>query len=465
MIDATLKQPRLSEELCDHHCPTLRWKVMKHNWNAIGLFLILFFAGQVAVAQEEGPLAAESDLEQFATQQLRSFSSEFKMLQRGQKAATEQDAELIGKAARYYVYYNTLKNRQEEPMALYKRRVEFERDMDSYVLGRDAKDKNAAFRKIYAQELVKCFQKVMERDFMNHRISQVNTGLMFPIVAKLGEKSAGDFFVDLVKNSKHDVPRLLAIKALQVQFETEPLKFSQFAENKERKEQSERVTAILDYVLNSPKGIENAPIEEQNGFRYVRGEAIKALGNAGVPAYALLDKARQGFDGEILTPVAYGLLKVLAKEKDTLNPPPSFAEKFEAAVALCQLRGEDFERYNANLAVKAVGDFLIELSQAYRKDREAFTASAKVKLPPRYQWKIMAERMRLALQEFSGKVPPGSPTSKAIRDIAKATNTMLDRMKRHDTIEDPTELRAILRALPPPQPEVYKGAKYTVNLS
>jgi hypothetical protein len=290
---------------------------------------------------------------------------------------------------------------------------------------------------------------------------------MLPKAAELSIPEFGEFLTDLVKNSKNDVARLFAFQALQVQYQKLPPKLDRTAENKERVAEAARVQPLVDFVLKAPPELAKAPTDQQDGFRYVRTEAIRTLGKSRAPAFAELKdlkSIRGDFNGKIMAPVAYALLKVLAEGNDQVSPPPSFEEKCEAAIALCYLDGRTFDRYNPELAVGLIGKFLVDFTLAYSKDREAYTANGKVPVPPRYNWKTLGERLRQGLAELEKNVPTDSKAVKNIQELRKAANLVFDQTKKNGAVEAPTELRRIVSGLSAPPPEVYRDAEYKIQL-
>lgn len=434
----------------------LRWRIGAGFLAAVVLFSLL----AVDVQAQEGQLVAESDLNKFDGVRVRSF----RPMMFGEHQPTKADQKDLELAAQYYIYYMTLKTRQSDPDDLYKRRTEFNRDID-YIMRYAAKNKT--FRTMLAKELRTCFQRVLERGLDSDRIAFINVALMLPKAAELSSPEFGEFLSELVQNAKDDVARLFAFQALQVQYQKLPPRLDRTAENKERVKEAARVQPLVDFVLKVPAELAKAAIEQQDGFRYVRTEAIRALGKTRVPAFAELKDLKSvsgDFNGKIMAPVAYTLLKVLAEGKDQVSPAPSFEEKCEAAIALCYLDGKTFDRYNPDLAVGLIGKFLVDFTLAYSKDREAYTANSKPPVPPRYNWKTLGEQLRQGLVEWEKNVPADSKAVKHIQDIRKAANLVFDQTKRNNAVEAPTELRRIVSGLPASAPEVYRDAEYKIQL-
>ncbi len=444
-----------------------------------GSLLFLALAGTESVRAQQEQLAAETDLKQFDN---LTFQQDLTKLYEGEKQPTAADQKLIELAAKAYVYYMTLKTKQSETGALQRRRDEFKGRLIYYSTLDKNRAKNEAFRKLLAQELSKCFQRVFALDFEGNYVSIANTAQMLPAFGELGEKESGKFFVSLIKDPKQsDVVKLFAFKAMQEFFVRNPARLNPFAPNKtpeaqakdpnhpwSREELADLIDPVIDFILKSPANVNKMSAEEMDGYRFIRCEAIKVLGKIEIPWIPLLEDIRGQKPKAVRAPVAYALLRVLADGKEELKPAPSFVEHLEAAIGLCQINAKQTvmedqpPRYNPDLAVALVGKFLIEGVRTYERDREE--RKAQPLLLPMVPWKTTADRLRKALEDFTRNLPPKSNAEKDLARIVAGAKIVVEQLRAERTVESPGELRDALRQMAPPNPVVYRDADYRIQV-
>src|SRR5207249_725537 len=99
------------------------------------------------------------------------------------------------------------------------------------------------------------------------------------------------------------------------------------AQAKRKESDLKRVNSLLNFLTRkTPQNV--TPDAE----RFLRRQAIRSLAQTEAPAVEI-DKTNK-----INGPVAYGLLRALARNKEALNPPPTLNDRLEAAIGICMLR-------------------------------------------------------------------------------------------------------------------------------
>lgn len=414
-------------------------------------------------------LAAEEDLKKFLedSQTYRQFNK----LRLGEVDYTKNDEKVVRLAAEYYVYRVTL-SRYNDQGVFPKYTKEFEnlvRDITAETVNK----KNQKFAEAFARQLVECFKEVFKQDPLKHRVGVTNAAVMLPHLGKLPEPAVGDFFLSLVKGKQHNLVRLYAFKGLVEYYQKYPPKITPFVEDKVRLFEAARINPVIEF-LNAPSGLSpKAAPEEIEAFRYVRREAIRALAQIRLPAIPLLP----GYDGRVEAPVAHALLRVLSDGNTTLDPPPSFQEKYEAALGICQLDAKGMPRYKAEVAATLVAKFVYDFSVTYRLDREKFAdivGSKKFLRPPMVPWRQFSERLQgqasnpkdeTGLKKFTTNLVKGSPAAKTIDEVIRLSDPWLERTKYHRDIDDPELLKKFVNNLPRPGPEVYSQSDLKIDMA
>ncbi len=425
------------------------------------VFLSVPFAALVFSIPTYGQqVYSQADLEAMERQSRTTFNE----LRYGSKQPGPQDQKAIEKMAKYFTFFMTIRSRQEGPPGfLQKIRDNLSRDI-TISLRPDKKAVTAKFRELFAKEMTKNLYEVVSMDFKRNKLSVINGAQLLPIVARLGQKEFGNLLLKLTQKDQHDIIRLFAFKAQQEHFKHKPPEINQFLENSERKYEISQVNPMIEYILTPPKGLAEMSSEEKAAYQYIRKEAIGALAGAKFPAMVFLPP----MDTKMIeSPVAYALLRVLTNGKDKLSPPPSLAEKIEAAIGLCNLQAEELPRYNPDIAICLIGNTLIEFAEEYRKDRGLFLTGRKVTLPPKLPWRGYSKLLDEALANLEKNTPRSAKTAKLLPRVvqtAKSSILNLTQGAGYPQIESPALLRNRLKELPSPDPVVYKDSNYKIDV-
>ncbi len=405
------------------------------------------------------------------------------------------DRDTLTNAARYYLYLGLVPQMQDQEAKGFRRRAitdrrrQFAREIKAMTDDRVLR-KNGGFRRMFSEELVKALRKGFSKELLEfytdgektakqrYRSAKVYLGLNLPLVAKIvdtgteqKDRPLGQLLVELASRKDDPIAQLFAFQAMETYFLKAKVTLSPNLKNAQRKAKTALLKPAYDLLTHPPENWKTMPKAELNAYRYIRCEAIKALGAGGIPAYPMLGNI-QGSDyaGDIDFPVAYTLIRMLSKQ-DTKYPSLTFAERHAAVVALCRMRAREMPRYNPETAVKIVGKHIVELIKRYANDRAYLVAERddKVRIPYRYPWKDMAKELREALVTFRQNLPFTSPALKKLNQVAAQANKTLESQvedtfsRKSAVVEPPTALDTVLSRMKV-SGEIYKDApKYKVD--
>ena len=202
------------------------------------------------------------------------------------------------------------------------------------------------------------------------------------------------------------------------------------------------IVALVEFVLRKPNLSPNPTPEEVEAFRYVRRQAIRALGQTRFPA--LMNKKE--FIG---TPTALVLSRVLVD--DGISPTASLSEKLEAAIGLCQLQTNLTDGYQPDYAARAVGLFIVDLGKSFNNRPQVGPGQAD-----NYPWKLFAARLLDALRAWKEANPTNTEAGKYIAALFDKVDAMIRTVQRKQGNVEVNALQAWLQN-PSPNSSLFKG--------
>jgi hypothetical protein len=155
------------------------------------------------------------------------------------------------------------------------------------------------------------------------------------------------------------------------------------------KEQEDKIAlALLEFLDQKAPVSASAPAEELEGFRMLRREAVRALAQFRRPL--INPKARPAL-----------VLARFAANDASIQPPPRFDERLEAALGLAALRPDKKEaaNYQADCAMQQIGLFIAEFGHASDQNLEVKFVFERTR-----PWKIDAARLTEALTAMKAEV-------------------------------------------------------------
>ncbi len=378
-----------------------------------------------------------------------------------------EDQKLIDVMARFFVYRVTWLS-SKAPGEMEKIHVELERNLISQVLGSGNAKGNKVFVEQLGKELAKRLEEVLALDFTENRTAVLNGALMLPPIAKMRQEYVGDLLAKLLQDPKrHDAVKLYAAKALREFFPARVLTVNDDPKDSRVKDKfkrdTERLNALVGFI--SRPGPAKADEGERDAMRFMRREAIISLANIGVPALSALKKS-----GEVTGPAAYALLRMLVKGKGAYTPPTALAERVEAAIGLCHLKGPERDTdYDPSVAVYAVGLTFHDFAKSYQEDFVNLAQRKDLKNPkhesklPTMHWRVQSERFKYAMQDLVGQAK-GTPAQANAQTLSKAVALTATTIAGYGSVAgDLGPLRKTVDALKP-QAAKTNGQLYKLKL-
>jgi hypothetical protein len=370
----------------------------------------------------------------------------------GGEEAGDSDQALFERAAKYYVNRLTYKEYQrpsEQDQAEGRNLPTLLREAYSVIPVRLQRDAQTQYLKLFGKPLVAELKAVLQNPVW---IARVNAALILERLGETGIPMFGGPLADVIKDPKqHDAVKVHALRGLRnlldVMHQRDTLE-----DRNNRAARDRWAAAVLTYLNRKDTLPPTAPVAEQDGVRYVRREAIRALGST-----------RLAIDQDGNNKTALVLVRLL--RKDGYTPEPSLSEQIEAAIAVAKLSPKP-ENYQVEYALHQVGAFLVEFLAAYDSERPLLTGSKdrnkekdqdkdQEAASPTQAWIFQAARMAAALDGL--KEPLGSRHSYALRLIERYTG-LLGEVQRKNPVSA-TNLQDWLKQNPVPagKGSVYQG--------
>lgn len=287
-------------------------------------------------------------------------------------------------------------------------------------------------------------------------IARVNAARVLCRLAEWGQEAVVDEFINIIKHPQEsDAVRLWAFHGLEAIFLMQGSSDIKAKGLFQSKPGQARLVAALEATYEWLQANTKLPeqkirymkADEQAGLRYVRRAAVKALG-ASHKALIVDDRAGNKQSGSIAQLIG----NILSAEAGIV-PAPDIRERFAAALALCQIRGEAGSSYNADFAAYQLGSFLTVLGTEINEFKKG--EAAVNGLP------YVAQQLRTALDAFKSQrlTGPAASYTKGMYDKALPLLEYIDDFSKNTSaIKD---LNDWLRENPPVNKEYIKplGAK------
>ncbi|MBI1914477.1 MAG: hypothetical protein HYS12_07025 [Planctomycetes bacterium] len=350
--------------------------------------------------------------------------NKFKMWLQEESATPPTQTQLAeaGKGARTVVYRITEHANHVKPGEMARAVSKCDYLMKEIVYSPETK--NALLQQAFAGQMLEALTAVLKPK-EQHAITRVNAARVLARLAELsGSEETADLAVKIIDNPDQvDGARYWAFRTLKNLFSraTKPVSAA-------RREKA--VELLVQFIERPNKVGKDTPIEELDGIRMVRREAIRALGAVRDPGVA----NKKGAEA------AWTLVRILRRDKD-VTPEPRLDEQVEAAVGLSNLRPDPKGDYRPAFAIYHVGQFV----------REFFIRWTRERVAKREPWKIHAARMEEALQGLAAAVP-----DETIKKVVPAAVVLVQGVQKGKESPTAAGLEKLLGELTPP-PSVYKS--------
>jgi hypothetical protein len=315
--------------------------------------------------------------------------AQFEQYRTGSAAVEAGAAEIFDRVAKYYA--GRLSDPEVQRSGMSALVQEFSRRL--LLPPQNAYDRLSPQQKKFVEEFGKAMIAQLEPLVLSNPkvIVRVNAMRMAAEVGKMGYDGAAELCVKALEKPD-DVDslavKLYALKGLHYLFEIEPDKQVQPARTIFQKKPDLQLTplerksilALIAFIMRNPNLPPDAASEEVDAVRYLRAEAIRALGRVRVQSVKNL--------GQVEARPALTLLKVA--RSDGLNPPTNVKERVEAIIGFAQLLPDRDRDLQVRYAVYHLGQALAELAD-YKNTHPQDTT---------VPWKVSAVRIRDALEQW-----------------------------------------------------------------
>ncbi len=370
-------------------------------------------------------------------------------LRDGKKEVASAPEGLFDKAAQWHVYRLTLQALQEKK-GLKSIDELLEQETFKFIPvpppQKPLEKNQQEYMKAFSDALLGPINKVLG-DPDQKPIARVNATRILARLGEAGQENVADTLVKILKDEKQlDAVKIWVLKGMRDLFAARRFK----DENRE----AACILALVEFLERKPiSPLEGAPPEEVNAFRYLRREAIRALGQTRLPG--LIEKKKI-----VGKPTALALLRVVSN--DGITPPPLLSERIEATIGVCQLQSKLLDLYQPDYAARHVGEFLVEFAREYNTDRLKLAAppmnpgaagGPAVKPIPAEAWKYQAGRLLEALRTLKYD----APDNKYLADLNEKSGTLLRTIEKGLENANSQTLQAWLQKAPAPNSSLIKG--------
>lgn len=264
----------------------------------------------------------------------------------------------------------------------------------------ELKEEQQAYMEVFAPILIKRAKEVLEK---GTTIAQINAARILAGLGKTGPESVGATLREILDDkNQSDAVKLYAIQGLRDLFSEDRVKYENRRDDgrlRDNKLEAQCIESLYDFLTRTCELPKDAPREELDAFRFLRREAVRALGNARLPSV----------DQRL---IAFELLKIMTATE--IQPEPSMSERVEAAIALCRLQAKFDPRndYQPQYAAYFIAKLAVEMAGAYSKDPlsepwEYYAARLLVALDKLKEQNVKSEAIELVLPVLKAMEPKG----------------------------------------------------------
>jgi len=287
-------------------------------------------------------------------------------------------------------------------------------------------------------EFVVTFGKEMTPELLKHIgtkekagspeiLVRVNAARMLSILARSGYDGVADAAVDILKNPDQiDAVKLYALKALKHLFAVpnrERPERSVFSGPDGSDREAKAIVALIDFVARKPAMTTDTPKNEVDAYRYLRREAVEALGLVRKPIVR-----GQGLNAQVIAEPALWLLRVANADKN-LVPSPSLSERVEGLVGYLHLNPDKDE--NMDYATRYVAAAFRDITTEYINRKALDKPKADDKAPTArfpeerdyHPWRLTANRLQIAIRDWRSNWEDNIPAANRpanVQDMVQA---------------------------------------------
>jgi hypothetical protein len=263
-----------------------------------------------------------------------------------------------------------------------------------------------------ALEALKPIFSLKEPYTADKTLEMVNAGRCLAALAKSGYEPVGEAAIAIIDNPAiGDAIKLYYLQALKHLFAASNLEAPEKSVFTDRQREAKVIKSLIAFVTRKPTISPNAPQDEIDGYRYVRREAVRALGMVRHPIVRI--------EGKIEAVPAVVLLRFAAADK-SIQPPPSLSERAEGLVGYLQLNPD--KEQNMDLAAGYAAQTILELGVEYKAAKPLPPRGTDPKELPKepfgerdyLPWKLIGTRISVGLKSWkenweNNLAPPRPP--------------------------------------------------------
>jgi hypothetical protein len=332
--------------------------------------------------------------------------------------------ETIDLLAKTYTYGVYLRKLDTKPDSIRKDYEEFERDADSVLKLRSTQAVQPVVEVFSNQICTHALEVIQLRDALP--IHKLHNARVLAKTAELGQAPLADTLVKVLNDpQQNEGVHYYMLKGLAALIpQLQPAQQAKCAE------------ALVQFLEQKKGPSQKAPIEEIDGFRYMRREAIRALAKIHTPAIS--DKVRPAL-----------VLARFAGNDVSIQPPPRIDERIEAAIGLARMQAPPNDKqyqadYAAGQIAKCLGSMAL-LAKGERANRAART----------YPWAILGSQLKDALETLkknSGK------DNKYVAKITDDGARLLDKVIQGRDINPNEQTWFSSKESDPPSKQLFQGS-------
>jgi hypothetical protein len=338
-----------------------------------------------AILALAGPVFAQDKSSRDEQKPSREEMARFDQLRQGSQPVGAGDKDLLDKVAKYYAGRLLDPNIQKEGIS------QAVRDVEKRLLPQNPYLRMNPEQRKFVDEFGRAMVPALEPLALHQTkpIVTINAARMLAEVCQSGYDGAADLCIKILEKDKEaDASKLFVLQGLKNLFAIEPDKEVQPARTIFQKNANlqlaplevRAIQALIAFIQRKSPLPENAPEEEMDAVRYIRCEAIRALGKVRVQSVKNL--------GQVQGRPALTLLR--ASRSDGFDPPTNTKERVEAIIGFCQLLADKDRDMQLDYAVYHIGQAICELGE-YRNANQQDTS-----IP----WKVAGERLQEALDKW-----------------------------------------------------------------
>lgn len=373
------------------------------------------------------------------------------------KATTERNRKLLERISQWQVFQLT------EPQFHTAQGTDgmskLVRDASSRMLFQPTRAKQNAQQKQFVDEFGKVTVANLEKILGNSKpVVRVNAARMLAEVARTGYDGAAEPCLAILQKPDESAGvKFWTLRGLRNLFAIvedpalpEVSIFSrrdleQAVSNKDKDLERRCIVALCNYVTRKHEIAPDTPANQLDGLRYVRREAIRALGHVRMQSV----RTNGQFTGPVDARPALVLLRVA--NSDNPAPAPGIAERIEAAIGFCQLLTDRERDLNLDYALYYIGQALVEIGQF----RVANLTNEDV------PWKERAYDLQAALEGWhthtKKQLLPEAATVKTMADLVVSELLAPIQQGQTGLNPNPQNVRAWLESHKPQSTSLFKN--------